>query len=542
MSVAVLDFENLSRDTSDAYLSQGLAEELTSRLGQVGRLTVASRAAVRRLHEPSAMTLGDVGRALNVSYLVNGSLRRSGSRLRVTVELLRASSGAQEWTSQFDRSENDLLVVQEAVATAVAQGIAGRLLPAERTTLAARPTSNPEAHAAYLRGRVLAVSSQTGPQQARVGGGVQPRDRARLLIRRCLVRPVAGPRGPVLELRRPQRCPAGAGARDGRACRRAGARRGDQPHRAGLLHYWGRRDYARALQEFSAALAAEPNNADVHSALANVMRRQGSWVRSLASRTRSLEIDPGNPLETEERALTLYLMRRFDESERDNEHALAMPGFRSSAAVYSSMIALSRDGSPDRAAPLLALLAEHVLDLLTVTFKDPGINLPLFRTAAPLQAAVLGLQPPSGIDQRAGYYLILGQVLAVQGRRAESVTAYDSLRAIVTQMLVRRPEDDGFHAHLATAYAGLGRCDDALREAQRATELLPVATDVVSGPDRIRSLAEIEIVCGRPEPAIDRLAYLLTIPSTITRPLLRADPAYAPLRGNPRFDRLIAGP
>ncbi len=541
MSVAVLDFENLSRDTGDTYLSQGLAEELTSRLGQVSRLTVASRAAVRRLRDATAMPLSDVGRALNVSYLVNGSVRRSGSRLRVTVELTRASTGAQEWTSQYDRSESDLLAIQEAVATAVAQGVAGRLLPAERSTLAARATRNPEAHAAYLRGRVLAVSAQTAAQQL---------DAAAAFSRAIALDSSYAEAWSALSQihavmfwnyydRSEERL---AQARS--TAERAAALAPDAAtsHIAlGYYHYWGKRDYPRAIQEFSAALAAEPNNADVHSALANVERRQGSWERSLVSRTRSLEIDPGNPLEVEERVLTFTLLRRFEEAERDIERAMALPGTRSLVHAYAVLGRLSQPGTPGRAEAGAANLMDHAGEILTASLKDPGILLPVFRTSALLQAAILRLSPPSSIDGRAAFFMGLGQVFDVQGRRAESHAAYDSLRAVVIQMLARRPDDDGFHATLATAYAGLGRCDDALREGQRATEMLPVSADAIAGPDRLRSLAEIELMCGRPEQAIDRLAYLLTIPSTITPALLRADPVYAPLRGNPRFERLVAG-
>ncbi len=113
MSVAVLDFDNLSHDTSDTYLSEGLTEELTSQLGQLERLRVASRTAVRRLRDVSHMPLPDISRALNVAYLVNGSVRRSGQHLRVTVELLRAATGAQVWSNQYDRSEQ---VIRELLA------------------------------------------------------------------------------------------------------------------------------------------------------------------------------------------------------------------------------------------------------------------------------------------------------------------------------------------------------------------------------------------------------------------------------------------
>ena len=154
-SVAVLYFENLSRDTTDIYLADGLTEDITAKLGQVSRLAVTSRAAVRRLHDAASMPTAVLGRTLNVGYLVSGSVQRSGERLRVTVELLRAMTGQRLWGEQYDRSAADLLAIQEEIARAVASGITGRLLPAEQATLAARPTLSPEAYDHYLRGNRL---------------------------------------------------------------------------------------------------------------------------------------------------------------------------------------------------------------------------------------------------------------------------------------------------------------------------------------------------------------------------------------------------
>jgi TolB-like protein/Tfp pilus assembly protein PilF len=153
-SVAVLYFDNLSRDSTDAYVADGLTEEIIARLTQVSRLTVKSRTAVQRLrgtaHDPAAL-----GRQLAVAHLVSGSVRHAGNRLRVSVELTRASTGVGEWAEQYDRTDADLLGIQEDIARAVATAITGRLLPEERATLAARPTGNPAAYDHYLRGQHL---------------------------------------------------------------------------------------------------------------------------------------------------------------------------------------------------------------------------------------------------------------------------------------------------------------------------------------------------------------------------------------------------
>jgi TolB-like protein len=151
-SVAVLYFDNESRDSSDLYLADGLTEEIITRLTGIERLTVRSRHVVRRYR---GTDLGDpvvVARALNVAYLVTGSVRRSGDRVRVNAELIRAAGGAQVWAQPFDQAGSDIFAIQETVASQVATGIVGRLLPAERGTLAARTTRDPAAYDHFLRG------------------------------------------------------------------------------------------------------------------------------------------------------------------------------------------------------------------------------------------------------------------------------------------------------------------------------------------------------------------------------------------------------
>jgi adenylate cyclase len=151
-SVAVLYFESLSRDTSDTYLADGLTEEITSRLGDVQRLEVKSRNAVRPFRGEAASDLAAVGRRLRVRYLVEGSVRRGGARVRVSARLIRADNGFRVWGADYDRSTADLLALQEEIAGEVATTIAGQLLPQERAKLATRPTTNADAYDHFLRG------------------------------------------------------------------------------------------------------------------------------------------------------------------------------------------------------------------------------------------------------------------------------------------------------------------------------------------------------------------------------------------------------
>jgi len=150
--VAVLYFDYLSHDTADAYLADGLTEEITSRLGEVGRLQVKSRSAVRRFRGASLTDLAAIGQTLGVGYLVEGSVQPEGDRVRASIRLIEVSTGFRVWGNHFDRERRDLLSLQEDIAREVAIQIAGQLLPAERVALAARPTQNPQAYDHFLRG------------------------------------------------------------------------------------------------------------------------------------------------------------------------------------------------------------------------------------------------------------------------------------------------------------------------------------------------------------------------------------------------------
>ena len=166
-SVAVLTFENVTRDTAAQYLAEGLADQISARLGGVARLTMVSRTAVRRLRNAEQLSVQDLGRQLNTANLVNGTIQVAGGRVRVVVEAVRTATGEAIWSSAFDRAGDDIVDLEETIATEVASGVAGRLSPQERRALASRVTTNGTAYEQFLRGNVLmARRTQAALQRA----------------------------------------------------------------------------------------------------------------------------------------------------------------------------------------------------------------------------------------------------------------------------------------------------------------------------------------------------------------------------------------
>lgn len=309
----------------------------------------------------------------------------------------------------------------------------------------------------------------------------------------------------------------------------------------GYYHYWGTRELGAARQEFTVALTMNPRNAAIRGVLADVLRRVGDWDSSIAGWGRAMALARGNAGDVEERGITFTWMRRHEEAERDLERSLALAPNRAVPAAYLALLVLSRDGSLRRAPASIGSLPEHPETFAHLTLREPGVMLPLWRMVVPLQSSILVSAPPEDRRARAGHFLAMGQVLALRGRDKDAQVVYDSVRAIMTELVEQYPADDGFHEILALAHAGLGMCEEALRLAQRAVDLIPVAADGMAGTERIRGLAEVEARCGRLDHAAVHLDYLLSRPSTVTRMLLRADPAYLPLRGLPRFERILAG-
>lgn len=167
-SIAVLTFENTTRDTSAQYLVEGLADQIATRLGGVARLTMISRSVVRRLRNPQQQSIQQIGRSLNAAYLVNGAIRTASGRVRVNVEAVRAATGEAVWSEAYDRASDDLIGLEEAIATEVAAGVAGRLSPQERRALGSGVTTNSRAYEQFLRGNLLLARRTSASMQGAI--------------------------------------------------------------------------------------------------------------------------------------------------------------------------------------------------------------------------------------------------------------------------------------------------------------------------------------------------------------------------------------
>jgi len=429
-SVAVLYFENLSRDTADLYLADGITEELTSRLGAVTRLRVTGRSVVRRAQQAARGDALAVGRALNVRYLVEGSLRRSGSRVRVSARLLRASDGVRVWGDDYDRTMDDLLALQEDIARQVAGGVAGQLLPGEQRALAARPTTNPAAYDHYLRGLYLVTrrtvaAIQQAAEEFDAALRLDPRYGA-AEARRASTLTLAYGYGVPLG---PQDSLAEQARRSAERAIELDSMSSDAWLARGLVHCWfAPVDYDVCRADFERAVALDPRSAEAQHTLGLMLSAMpDDSVRAIAGLRRALALEPT-------RAVSLLDIGQIRATQRNYREALALADSGIALDANQGRLFLLR--ASIRAAMGDRTAARH--DAETAL----RISTPMVRLYAMAQLA--------GLDAQSG----------------DSASARARLTEIVASPLRNPPST-------ALAYAHLGMADSALAVLGRGP-ILPI--------------------------------------------------------------------
>ena len=347
-SVAVLYFDNLSADTADAYLAEGLTEELIARLGQLPRLAVKSRAAVQRFRQGGADPLA-AARALRVARLVTGSVRRGGNRLRVTVELVRASDGEHVWGDLYDRRDADLLAVEEDITRAVAAAIGGRLQPAERATLAVGPTASPEAYDHFLRGNHFLLA-RTGGSIARAIEQYEAATRVDPRFADAFARMAFG-YGLFLEWS----WPSPITPRDSLLARAVGAADRALALRPASSDAWVARGQLLSvpdlsyrspphedavLQAFERAIALDPRSAEARHQYGARLLFRGQDSAAVAAFRHTLAIEPERPLTLAALALERVVARSYAEARRWLDSALTVDPTFAIGYAHRGMLAV----------------------------------------------------------------------------------------------------------------------------------------------------------------------------------------------------------
>ena len=545
-SIAVLPFENLSSEKENAYFADGIQDEILTRLSKIADLKVISRTSTQH-YKSAPENLPEIAKQLGVAHILEGSVQKSGDAVRVNVQLIKAANDSHLWADTFDRKLTDIFSVESEVAKAIAEQLRAKLTGQEEQAIAAKPTSNQEAYDAYLRGLALEPRGWYSAE-------------AKETLRRSYAEAVRlDPKfvAAWARLARIDSLMVFLGT-DATQERRDAARYAldtaiklqsdstDTLLAQGYYDYWVLRDYPKAKDLFAQVRNRLPNSGEVPSALALVARRQGLWDESLNYSDQALTFDPRNPQLLADRAWTYAIIRRFDDALKTSDRLLKISPTDPDATAYRAAI-FHAQGKLDEAQQLLSgLHPDFANDSVTVILIQHWLfNRDYSKLIETLQPALTDL----GITAtgRALYREAIGFAQLRSGDKAAANQTLLQARSDLELLKQRDANNPELVAHLGAVNAYLGEKETALRQAENAVALLPASQDAVIGPALEEDLARVEAEVGENDRAIARLQKLLKTPYSsvshtgpITPALLRLHPSWDPLRGDPRFEKLIA--
>ena len=533
--VAVLPFENLGEQKENAAFVDGLQDDILTKLAKIGDLKVISRTSVMEYR--GKRNLRQIGDDLRVSHVLEGSVRRAGTRLRLNAQLIDTRTDTHVWAEEYDRDLNDLFVIQSEIAQKVAGQLHAKIAPAEKLAIGRKPTNNSAAYDAYLRGRAFTGGSPLD-RSTLEGAGIRSYQEAVKLDPNFVLAwaylSFEQSRGYWFDPS-PAELAAAKNSLDHALALDPNL---PETHLAlGYYRYYGEGDFTGALAEFQQAEQGRPNGVDAILATALSQRRLGHWGEAINGFRRAIELDPRNVVCCYTLAVTYICLRRFSEAVATADHILAFePTNRDALSVKEYALRATGDLKP--VEPLLA---------------NPGAD-PLMRGtqalvqrryAAAIDIFSSALAAETKPDPRSeGEKLLLGLSQQRAGEVAAARATYQSA-ASDFQRDFEKVAPGSFaeaflHASLGQAYAGLGEAASAVAEGQKAMAILPSSKDPFQGPDVEEIMAHIYALLRDADHAIPMLERLLQTPYSfpITPALLRIDPAWDQIRKDPRFQEL----
>ena len=538
-SIAVLPFENLSRDPDNAYFADGIQDEILTRLSKIAALKVISRTSTQR-YQSKPSNLAEIAKQLGVAHILEGSVQKAADQVRVNVQLVNATD-FHLWAETYDRKLTDLFGVESEVAKAIAEALQAKLTGGEQRALAVKPTNNSEAYDAYLRGLALEARTTTSPDDSEKAVGFYKRavqlDPAFALAWARLSRANAQMYFGGLDL-----TPARRDATE-RALNTAQKLQPNSPETLlaqAYYQYWVRRDYELAKATFDRVRELLPGSSDVPAALALIARRQGHWDESVAYWEQTLALDPRNTEWLALAAQTYANLRQFPAALKTYDRLLDIvpddpETVASKAKIYQA------EGNLEQAGKLLAGVNAQTPSFIAFLTKMDQLFLERqFDEAIRLiHGRLTESRDLSDIVRLFNQFLL---VLAQENAgdiAGASTTAQQMLRPL-EPLSQKDPDNPNFAQVLSVTRAVLGQKDAAIKEAERAITLLPSGKDAADGPLGEENLAFVEVLVGDKNGAIPRLQHLLQIPynNCLTPALLRLDPKWDSLRGDPAFQKL----
>jgi TolB-like protein/class 3 adenylate cyclase/Flp pilus assembly protein TadD len=544
-SIAVLPFENLSNNQQNAFFADGVQNEILTDLARVADLKVISRTSVMQYKDAAARNIRQIASDLGVAHVVEGSVQRSDHQVRVSAQLIDARTDAHVWADTYDRGVNDVFAIETELAEKIVAQLKAKLSVEEKTAIEETPTRNLEAYELYLRAKDL----------SNIAFGAEGREKlmqAIPLLKDALVRDDSFARA-WYELARAHDLVyfLGFDHSDARLAMADAAIQSlvrlrpnsGEAHLAMAQHfYWGYRDYARARDELTKARKALPNEPLVLLLQGYLDRREGRWNESISEMEQALALDPRNVSILQQISFTYSRLRRYPDEATALDRVLIILPDDVNTRLRRAQVEFNSRANVE---PLRAVIASIGREdsKVTTDAAEFWLLLALCTRDAGTAKQALAFTPAEGIDTeglhlpKAWWEGLCARALHDEaGARETFARAHTEMEKIVRD----QPDYGPLLSVLGMIDAGLGHKEDAVREGKRATELLPSSKDAVSGSLMLENLALIYAWVGEKGLACDQLEILANSPSGVNYGQLRLHPSWDGLRGDQRFEKIVA--
>jgi TolB-like protein/Tfp pilus assembly protein PilF len=550
-SIAVLPFENLSRDPDNAFFTDGVQDEILTDLAKIADLKVISRTSVMQYKSGVARNLRKIGEELGVAHVVEGSVQRAANKVRVNAQLLDARTDAHLWAQTYDRDLADVFAIQSEIAKAIADQLQAKLSPNEKKAIEQPPTTDLAAFDLYSRAKSLLLTTSFGATQVPdVRKAIELLDEAvkrdpsffdaycQLAWAHEWLYAVGG-----LDHTPAQLALAEAAVQAATRLRPDAA----ETHlvRANYLYY-GRRDYAGALAELEIARRALPNDPRLFELTGYILRRRGQQEEGLQNLQRAVELDPRNFFTLQQIAISYQQLGRYAEAIAAMDRALAIvPDNAETRAAREQYYMCWKADTRPLHQTIDAILAQGPSAIASAA--DAWFFCALAeRDPAAAERALVALgdnlcwgEGTIGLSRSFGE----GLLARMTKDEARARTAFEAARAQQEKIVQAQPDYGPALCVLGLIDAALGRKDLALDEGRRAIALTPLEKDVDNGSLVLQYFAITAAWAGDKELALQQLEAGLRAPNAslmLSYGALKLFPVWDPLRGDPRFEQIVA--
>ena len=545
-SIAVLPFENLSDEKQNAFFTDGVQDEILTHLAKIADLKVISRTSVMQYKSGTPRNLREIGQQLGVANLLEGSVQRAANKVRVNAQLIDTRTDAHLWAQTYDRDLADVFAIQSEIAKAIADQLQAKLSPHEKAAIEQRPTTDVVAFDLYSRAKNLILTTSFSALSGK--NLLQAID----LLNQAL------DRDPSFFLAQSQLAYAHVNLYhlgiDHTAARLAQAEAAVQAafrlrpdageaHLARAEHlYRGYLDYDKALAELEVARRTLPNDPHVFELTGYIFRRRGRQEEGLRNLERAIELDPRNFFTLQQIALSYGGLKRYSDEAAVLDRALSIKPDDVETKVFRALISLDwkADTRPLHQA-LDEIRAKNPEAIKTVA--DSWLTCTLAeRDAAAAESALAALGDNTFGNNAVQFSpeASAGFVARMAGDEKKVRAAFTAAHERQEKFVQAQPNYGPGLCILGVINAGLGRKEEALQNARRAVELLPVTKDSINGAHMIEYYAMIAAWVGEKDLACEQLASAVRLPSTLSYGQLKLLPFWDPLRGDPRFEKIVA--